>query len=115
MTQQQLWRMPNRPARATKQTRTNTLGSLEQDLGQPWVAGALAPGHDQAEFDPQYGVTNLQTGAAATLVVQLRARAQNLLQQQNLLQVPGIKLLVIGNNECFARAAFHFLAQLEVF
>jgi hypothetical protein len=111
-TQLQLWRMPNRPARATKQTRATTL-SLLQGLGQPWVAGALAPGHDQADFDPQHGVANLRTGAAANIVVQRRARQQQQ-QQNNALVVPGLKLLVIGANECFARAAFHFLVQLEV-
>jgi hypothetical protein len=112
-TQQQLWTMPNRPAPSTKPTRHNTVGSLMQTLGQPWVPGTLAPGHDQAEFDPQNGVASLRAGAAANMVVQRRARQQQQ-QQNNPLVVPGIKLLIIGGNECFARAAFHFLAQIEV-
>ena len=38
---------------------------------------------------------------------------QAVIQQHNINMV-GLKLLLVGNNDCYARAAFQFLVPLEV-
>ena len=110
MTQQQLYTVPPQPQRAFKDSRVNTMGSLCDGYGQPGPATPLAPGHDQQLFDPMYSVAGLRQGGGVVPPPQPR----NNRGQQNQQQVAGLKLLLVGANECFARAAFQFLVPLEV-
>ena len=50
--QAQLYQVRPRPQRATRDSRVNTLHELLGAYGQPLPATPLAPGHDQALFNP---------------------------------------------------------------
>ena len=114
MTQQQLYTVPPRQPRATKDSRVNTMGSLWDSYGQADPAVPLAPGHDQQLFDPQYSLASIRQGG---WVVPPPARNNRGQHNQNLNQhnnIAGLKLLLVGRNECYARAALQFLVPLEV-
>jgi len=57
-----LYQVPPRPCRATKDSRWNTTNSFIDGYNLPAPTTPLAPGHDQALFDHQYGVANLRQG-----------------------------------------------------
>ena len=115
MSQPQLYTVQPRPQRATKDSRRNTLGSLYAGYGEAGPDLPLAPGHDQGLFDPQYSLASLRQGG--WVVPPARASRRNNRGQQNQNQqnnVAGLKLLLVGINECYARAAVQFLVPLEV-
>ena len=116
MSQEQLHTVQPPPQRATKDSRVNTLGSLYAGYGQPGPAAPLVPGHDQELFDPQYSVASLRRGGV--VIPQPAGRRNRGQQNQNQNQqhnnAAGLKLLLVGVNECYARAAFQFLVPLEV-
>ena len=90
------------------------MGSLWDSYGQADPAVPLAPGHDQQLFDPQYSLASIRQGG---WVVPPPARNNRGQHNQNLNQhnnIAGLKLLLVGRNECYARAALQFLVPLEV-
>ena len=113
-----LYRAPPQPRRATKETRRNTRDSLLEGYNQPAPSTPLAPGHDQALFDPQYGVGNLQRnggdGMAARGGRGRRGRGRGQQHNHNNNQNAGPSIMANGNNCCFAVAAFLFLVAAEV-
>ena len=116
MTQQQLHVVPARPQRSTQDSRLNTMTSLCASYGQPDPATPLAPGHDQQLFDPQFSVASLRQGGWVVPAPRHTPRnnrgQQNENQQHN--NIAGLKLLLVGRNECYARAAVQFMVPLEV-
>ena len=95
------------------------MDTLYAGYGQPAPATVLAPGHDQGLFDPQYAVASLQRGGAVVIPPPRGGRGRGGRRgggrgrrQHN--NAAGLKLLLVGVNECFARAAVQFLVPLEV-
>ena len=113
-----LYRVPPRPLRVTREKRNNTLHSQLAGFNEPPPTQVLAPGHDQDLFDPRFSVANLQLDGGdggAPRRQQVTRRRRNHQQNQNQFNnAAGLKLLVVGLNECYARAAFQFLVPLEV-
>jgi hypothetical protein len=110
----QLYRVQPRPAHLTRDTRTNTWHSFLANYGQPGAATPLAPGHDQALFNPVHAVGNLQPGGGLNIVVAGRRINQGRNQRNQQQQQGGPAVLSNGNNGCFAAAGITFFAALEV-
>lgn len=114
--------MPSRPQRSTKNSRINTLGSLYVGNGQPNPSTLLAPGHDQGLFNPHFSVESVRQGRVLMSPMQPamrihREHQQQYIQQENTSQhntIAGLKLLLVGTNDCYARTTFQFLVPLEV-
>jgi hypothetical protein len=107
--QAQLYQLGRRPERATRDTRLNTLHGLLGAYDQPLPATRMAPGHDQALFNPLYRAANLVQGT----VLAVPGRTRQVGQQNNQLQ-PGPKPMLNGHQGCFAAATFIFLETTEV-
>ena len=109
--QAQLYQVRPRPQRATRDTRVNTLHGLLGAYGQPLPATPLAPGHDQALFNPLHRAANLVQGVVLTIPDATNRGGGG---RQNNQQHAGPKAMLNGHQGCFAAAAFVFAEQTEV-
>ena len=87
----------------------NTLGSRLAGYGNTPPTIPLAPGHDQALFNPVYRADNLVQG----LVLDIGRNRE--IRQQNLQHPISPKPMLNGSQGCYAAAVFLYLEKTKVF
>ena len=110
--QSQLYRVRPQPQAATRNTRVNTLGSRLAGYGNTPTTIPLAPGHDQALFNPMYRADNLAQGSVLDIP---NIDRNNEIRQQNLPHPIGPKPILNGLQGCYAAAVFLYLEKIKVF
>ena len=108
-----LYRVPPRPQHSTRNSRTNTVGSLLAGFGKPQNPTALGPAHDLPRFDPNHASAVLTDGVPVPDRVAPNQTGRHH-QHQHQQQAGGPGVMLNGVNACFVAAAFTFLCGLEL-